>query len=195
MIELRELDGFKLVRGENIANSHDTLRAIEEAVVQGSQGWGVVDEQSVLLAVVRELRAALTASAQVESLSAELETAGNFLKGKQMELGRVQAKLVRATQHCVDGDVEHGETLSRLDKTEKALKEITKRHGGLLEVIAAQAETIAEVTAERDNPARQNDEAANLNAIIGAKDDRIRELTTELDAARAAGLGLLRENS
>ncbi len=122
MIKLTDLDGLKLVRVENLADARDVDRAIEEAVTQGSQGWGVIDEQSVLLAVLIQLRNALQRVGVADDMWNKIQATENTLKGKQMELGRVQ----------------------------KSLTEITKRHGGLLEVIKAQAETIEEVTRERD---------------------------------------------
>ena len=127
MIELKDLDGLKLVRDENVANLRQTLAEIEHAITQGSQGWGVTEEHAVLLHVAGELRAALMDEKRALPVQAVLDDALRALKGKQLELGRANA-----------------------------------RHDRMVDVSKAQSEEIA-----------------NLNAIVGVKDDKIRELENE----------------
>ena len=92
MIELKDLDSLKLVRDENVANLRQTLAEIEHAITQGSQGWGVTEDHAVLLHVAGELRTALQGVATTDDAMVALEKAENALKGKQLELGRANAR-------------------------------------------------------------------------------------------------------
>ncbi len=88
LIRLEDLDGLKLVQSENFAMSLDVGRAVEFAIQQGSQGWGVKSEVAVLLSVALELRNALM---QIERIT----PVANAAKGAQMELGRAKKKMAK----------------------------------------------------------------------------------------------------
>jgi len=84
MLTEKDLDGLKLVTDQsNIASTQDTQQALETAFQQGSQGWGVRREQSVILRLARDLKVAL-------ALAVQADENGRMLKGAQMELGRVK---------------------------------------------------------------------------------------------------------
>ena len=84
MLTEKDLDGLKLVTDQsNIASTQDTQQALETAFQQGSQGWGVRREQSVILRLARDLKIAL-------ALAVQADENGRMLKGAQMELGRVK---------------------------------------------------------------------------------------------------------
>ncbi len=82
-IRIEDLDGVKLVNEENFAPEARVLNVLEEAYMQGSQGWGVTPETAIILHLVRVLRDAL-------ALADVSEERQRMLKGAQMELGRVK---------------------------------------------------------------------------------------------------------
>ncbi len=129
MLTLENLDGLKLVRDENVANLRQTQAELEHAVTQGSQGWGVTEEHAVLLRVAFDLQTALKLASAAAGIEEHAREAYAALKGKQLELGRANA-----------------------------------RHLRMLDVSKAQSEEIA-----------------NLNAVIGVKDDKIRGLEERFD--------------
>ncbi len=96
MITLYDLKDLKLVQPENFGEEVTTLGALEHAITQGSQGWGVSPSIAVQLHIARDLQAALVKLDVAQK-------AADTLKGKQLELGRCkkqlatcQAKLDRA---------------------------------------------------------------------------------------------------
>ena len=79
-----DLDGLKLVTDDNnFAGPQQVDLAVESAIAQGSQGWGVQQDVAVLLSVLRDL-----AGAQLIAQTADENR--RMLKGAQMELGRVK---------------------------------------------------------------------------------------------------------
>ena len=90
MLKPEDLDGLKLVDPENLATEGQVRAALENAYVQGSQGWGVRGDVAVILQLARNLRCALHLAAETESMSIKLAEAQNKLKGVQLELGRVK---------------------------------------------------------------------------------------------------------
>ena len=81
MITLEDLQGLKLVQPDNFTDEETVRGALEHAITQGSQGWGVSPSIAVQLHLARELRVAL-------ELAEGAQETKNALKGKQMELGR-----------------------------------------------------------------------------------------------------------
>jgi hypothetical protein len=81
MIKLKDLEGLKLVQPGNFGQEVETLGALEHAITQGSQGWGVSPSIAVQLHLARDLKVAL-------ELAEGAQETKNALKGKQMELGR-----------------------------------------------------------------------------------------------------------
>ena len=86
MINQKVLDSVKLVDGENIASDLRTEQAIDRAVAQGSQAWGVTMEDAVVLRLTKELQESQGQSSEVQELS-------NKLKGLQMEGGRLRKQI------------------------------------------------------------------------------------------------------
>lgn len=80
-LKIEDLAGVKLVQDENFTVENLVLDALEEAFIQGSQGWGVTRDTGVLLTLARELHAA-----RLQADTAEDNY--RLLKGAQMALGR-----------------------------------------------------------------------------------------------------------
>jgi len=98
-IKLEDLDGLKLVDALNFANLGDVHNALDSAITQGSQTWGVTPTDSVVLRLASELKEAL-------ALAATADAAQRALKGTQLELGRVrkQLEIVRANIALTHGE-------------------------------------------------------------------------------------------
>jgi len=86
MITLEHLAGLKYVQPDNFGEEVTTLGALDNAIEQGSQGWGVSPSVAVHLHLARDLKAALLVAKDAQKLR-------NELKGKQLELGRCKAQL------------------------------------------------------------------------------------------------------
>lgn len=95
MITLDELQNLKLVLDENVADEQRAKEYIEYCVQQGSQGWGVRRDVSVVLKLARDLKIAL-------ALAATADEAQRKLKGEQMAHGRTKKMLKRDTQMAED---------------------------------------------------------------------------------------------
>ncbi len=89
MLQSNVLDAIKLVEIENFANEIETEFAIEAAIQQGSQKWGVTRDVSVLLSITLQLRTALEEAATADRNA-------RMLKGAQLELGRTKKALTTA---------------------------------------------------------------------------------------------------
>ena len=90
-ITQRDLDGLKLLHSyDYIATIPETQQALEQAYVQGSQGWGVGQMQANLLRMAKELGRALIAEDKYDE-------AFKALKAEQMLRGRIQKQLDTAT--------------------------------------------------------------------------------------------------
>ena len=88
MITLKDLEGLKLVQDENFGEEVEALGAIENAITQGSQSWGVSPSVAALLHVARDLRVAL-------ELAEGAQETKNALKAKQLEVGRKNSAIER----------------------------------------------------------------------------------------------------
>jgi len=86
MIKATALDGIKLVDENYIATDGEVEAALEQAFQQGSQGWGVRQDQGVLLRMARDLKLAL-------GLAQDTTETTNKLKGLQLENGRLKKKI------------------------------------------------------------------------------------------------------
>ena len=103
-ITQRDLDGLKLLHSDDyIATIPETQQALEQAYVQGSQGWGVGQMQANLLRMAKELGRALVAEDKYDETY-------KALKAEQMTRGRLQKQL--------------DATLAKVDVLEAHLKDI-----------------------------------------------------------------------
>ena len=87
MIDLKILDGMKLVPDENVATPQQASDILERAIAQGSQGWGVRQDEAVILRLGLELRKA-------QALAGDTTDTKNALKGLQLENGRLKKRLL-----------------------------------------------------------------------------------------------------
>lgn len=86
MITKEHLAPVKLALDENFASPAEVVRAIEHAVQQGSQGWGVKPEVAVHLTLARALSKAL-------DVAEDADKDHRTLKGLQLENGRLKKQL------------------------------------------------------------------------------------------------------
>ena len=112
-ITQRDLDGLKLLHSDDyIATIPETQQALEQAYVQGSQGWGVGQMQANLLRMAKELGRALVAEDKYDETY-------KALKAEQMTRGRIQKQLDAATAGIANLEVS-------LDIARKELATVTK---------------------------------------------------------------------
>lgn len=104
MLRIEDLEGLKIVDAANFASEIEVRDALENAYVQGSQGWGVRRDVAVILQLARNLRVQIELASTAETLREEAVRAGcayaelqNKLKGMQLELGRVKKQRDAAT--------------------------------------------------------------------------------------------------
>jgi len=86
MIKIEDLDGLKLVDENYLASTEVVQQTLENAFQQGSQGWGVRPEISVVLYLARQLADSMT-------LASTAEEAQRMLKGAQMSGGRLKKQI------------------------------------------------------------------------------------------------------
>lgn len=86
MLKLEDLDGLKLVHLDYFATDADAELAVEQAITQGSQGWGVRREVGVILKLARDLKISL-------ALAATADKSARMLKGAQLENGRLKKQI------------------------------------------------------------------------------------------------------
>ena len=97
-LTLADLDGIKLISDPTYFMETDAVRMeLENAYMQGSQGWGVRREVGVYLALARDLKIAM-------ELAATADNAQRMLKGAQLEGGRLKKKIKSLEDAAVDAE-------------------------------------------------------------------------------------------
>lgn len=87
MLDGKMLDGVKLVSDENyFATNSEVEFMLETAFQQASQGWGVRQDQGVMLRLAKELKLS-------QGLQAKAQAGHDQLKGLQLENGRLKKKI------------------------------------------------------------------------------------------------------
>lgn len=130
MLKLEDLDGIKLVKEENFATDSEVGTAVELGIIQGSQGWGVREEISVILKLARDLKIAL-------ALAATADENGRMLKGAQLEGGRLKKQIEKLKSDA--DDIRDLVTLaaSRLQESQEALFDARAEVGDLKRALTA----------------------------------------------------------
>ena len=108
-ITQRDLDGLKLLHSDDyIATIPETQQALEQAYVQGSQGWGVGQMQANLLRMAKELGRALIAEDKYDE-------AFKALKAEQMTRGRIQKQLDAAVDAGLNAETRAATVIADLE--------------------------------------------------------------------------------
>lgn len=97
-LTLKDLDGIKLISDPTYFMEPEVVRLeLENAYMQGSQGWGVRREVGVYLALARDLKIAM-------ELAATADNAQRMLKGAQLEGGRLRKRIKKLEAEAVDAE-------------------------------------------------------------------------------------------
>ena len=114
MLTIENID-LSQVQPENFAELAMMQDAIDGAIEQGRQGWGVRREQAVMLGLTRQLVIALR-------LADTADEAQRALKGAQMSLGRITKQRDELADTLNQATLAKVETNARLDGLGKRIK-------------------------------------------------------------------------
>lgn len=121
MIQIKDLEGVKLVHDASyFASVEFTQLKLEQTFVQASQGWGVRQDDAVILRLAGDLRIALSGAADADG-------AMRLLKGAQLELGRVKKQKHGLEQTLVGNKTDIEGLRTQLDMSKRLVDALEKR--------------------------------------------------------------------
>ena len=115
----QDLTGVKLVSDDNFAPLFEVRAAIDYAITQGSQGWGVTREAGVYNFLARELLTALEVATTADENH-------RMLKGAQLKLGKLEKKIEKLKAENLALDLHIKELNIDLDDRDKRVAEMKK---------------------------------------------------------------------
>ena len=152
MLKLEDLDGIKLVNADYFATDIEAELAVEQAISQGSQAWGVRRDVGVLLKLARDLKIAL-------ALAATADQNGRMLKGAQLEGGRLKKQIEKLNAENVELAGERDSVRASWATTARELTAAGEEIAELTATIAEERAEISGLSEERDGVQRDLDAA------------------------------------